>query len=190
MQDNTFWWRCNDISASKWKKVYDKDVVIQKEVCLNHVANHLGTSLRNKVKEYRAKGVTLCGRKPDNLTEATIVKMQNFYRKALLQTCSKWYHIFKWHFFNACLQLVNLCTRNVQNGRHHGAFKTVLRQTIKHEVCTKPWKHNYRKKLLQIMLVYQRLASNEILMHCVSEKTQKKKKICTVTFGENTQKVF
>ncbi|GFY25507.1 uncharacterized protein TNCV_2486271 [Trichonephila clavipes] len=39
------------------------DVVIVKEECVNHVAKRLGTALRNKVKEWRLKGVTLGGRK-------------------------------------------------------------------------------------------------------------------------------
>ncbi|GFT80677.1 uncharacterized protein TNCV_2772971 [Trichonephila clavipes] len=66
------------------KKVYGDDVVIVKEECVNHVAKRLGTALRNKVKEWRSKGVTLGGRKQGSLTDATITKLQNFYRKAIV----------------------------------------------------------------------------------------------------------
>ncbi|GFW07769.1 hypothetical protein TNCV_3919021 [Trichonephila clavipes] len=41
----------------------------KKSVSVNHVAKRLGTALRNKVKEWRVKGVTIGGRKQDSLTD-------------------------------------------------------------------------------------------------------------------------
>lgn len=158
------------------KKVYGKDVVIQKEECVNHVSKHLGTALRNKVKEYRAKGVTLGGRKPGNLTEATIVKLQNFYRKAVvdnapdvqkmkssilatlfhcMSTDSKPMHTkcpegtTSWCFYNRA-------KAGNKTPRMHKTMKTRLSEEV----------------VAKIMPVYQRLASNEILMRCVSGMTQ------------------
>ncbi|GFS66089.1 uncharacterized protein TNCV_2510781 [Trichonephila clavipes] len=36
-------------------KIYGSDIKIEKEECLNHIAKRLGTSLRNKVKEWKVK---------------------------------------------------------------------------------------------------------------------------------------
>ncbi|GFS85419.1 uncharacterized protein TNCV_2803341 [Trichonephila clavipes] len=39
-------------------KIYGSDIKIEKEECLNHIAKRLGTSLRNKVKEWKEIGIT------------------------------------------------------------------------------------------------------------------------------------
>ncbi|GFT54212.1 uncharacterized protein TNCV_2467241 [Trichonephila clavipes] len=64
-------------------KIYGSDIKIEKEECLNHIAKRLGTSLRNKVKEWKVKKVTLGGRKQGSLTDKSITKLQNYYRKAI-----------------------------------------------------------------------------------------------------------
>lgn len=51
------------LSLSK-SKIYD-DKQIVKEECINHVAKRLGTALRNKVKEWKVKGVCLGGEKKE-----------------------------------------------------------------------------------------------------------------------------
>ncbi|GFT93460.1 uncharacterized protein TNCV_2387371 [Trichonephila clavipes] len=63
--------------------VYGNCIKIAKEECINHVAKRLGTGLRNKILEWRNKGITIGGRKEGNLKENTIVKLTNFYRKAI-----------------------------------------------------------------------------------------------------------
>ncbi|GFS62882.1 uncharacterized protein TNCV_2276031 [Trichonephila clavipes] len=40
-------------------KIYGSDIKIKREECLNHIAKKIGTSLRNKVKEWKVKKVTL-----------------------------------------------------------------------------------------------------------------------------------
>ncbi|GFT17521.1 transposable element Tcb2 transposase [Trichonephila clavipes] len=64
-------------------KIYGSDIKIEKEECLNHIAKRLDTSLRNKVKEWKVKKVTLGGRKQGSLTDKNITKLQNYYRKAI-----------------------------------------------------------------------------------------------------------
>ncbi|GFY34617.1 uncharacterized protein TNCV_1373081 [Trichonephila clavipes] len=64
-------------------KIYGSDIKIEKEECLNHISKRLGTSLRNKVKEWKVKKVTLGGRKQGSLTDKNITKLQNYYRKAI-----------------------------------------------------------------------------------------------------------
>ncbi|GFX86204.1 uncharacterized protein TNCV_2560861 [Trichonephila clavipes] len=63
--------------------VYGNCIKIAKEECINHVAKRLGTGFRNKISEWRNKGITIGGRKEGNLKENTIVKLTNFYRKAI-----------------------------------------------------------------------------------------------------------
>ncbi|GFV83308.1 uncharacterized protein TNCV_1900341 [Trichonephila clavipes] len=58
--------------------VYGNCIKIAKEECINHVAKRLGTGLRNKILEWRNKGITIGGRKEGNLKENTIVKLTNF----------------------------------------------------------------------------------------------------------------
>lgn len=64
-------------------QVYGPDVAISKEECLNHIAKRMGTGLRNCVKDFRVKGVTLGGKKIGSMKEETMKKLQNFYRKAI-----------------------------------------------------------------------------------------------------------
>ncbi|GFT47433.1 uncharacterized protein TNCV_3749841 [Trichonephila clavipes] len=64
-------------------KIYGSDIKIEKEECMNHIAKRLGTSLRNKVREWKVKKVTLGGRKQGSLTDKNITKLQNYYRKAI-----------------------------------------------------------------------------------------------------------
>ncbi|GBL83599.1 hypothetical protein AVEN_196425-1 [Araneus ventricosus] len=44
-------------------KVYGDNVKISKEKCVNHVSKRLETALQNSVKEWRARGMTLGGKK-------------------------------------------------------------------------------------------------------------------------------
>ncbi|GFX93135.1 uncharacterized protein TNCV_4760141 [Trichonephila clavipes] len=64
-------------------KIYGSDTKIEKEESLNHIAKRLGTSFRNKVKEWKVKKVTLRGRKQGSLTDKNITKLQNYYIKAI-----------------------------------------------------------------------------------------------------------
>ncbi|GFV32605.1 uncharacterized protein TNCV_576511 [Trichonephila clavipes] len=63
--------------------VYGNCIKIAKEECINHVAKRLGTGLRNKILEWRNKGITIGGRKEGNLNENTIVKLTNFFIEKL-----------------------------------------------------------------------------------------------------------
>ncbi|GFV32625.1 uncharacterized protein TNCV_441171 [Trichonephila clavipes] len=60
-------------------KIYGPDVEILKEECINHVSKRLGTSLRNLVKDWRAKGITLEGKSYGSLKETTIKKLSESY---------------------------------------------------------------------------------------------------------------
>lgn len=59
------------------------NVSINKEKCKNHVVKILGMALRNKVKEWRGKGITLGGCEWCSLKDNTITKLQNFYQKVI-----------------------------------------------------------------------------------------------------------
>ncbi|GFU59099.1 uncharacterized protein TNCV_2933881 [Trichonephila clavipes] len=74
----------NVSSDNKCDEISTEAVPSTSEECVNHVAKRLGAALRNKVKEWRSKGVTLGGRKQGSLTDATITKLQNFYWKAIV----------------------------------------------------------------------------------------------------------
>ncbi|GBM13704.1 hypothetical protein AVEN_148219-1 [Araneus ventricosus] len=156
--------------------VYGDSMKISKEECLNHVAKRLGTGFRNKVKEWRRKGVTIGGRKEGSLKESTILKLTNFYRKAikdnvpdvqkmktaifasLLHTSS----VDKAPKLNKCpTGLTSWCfyqkaLANNEKPKSHSSMKTKLSEQV----------------LGKILLMYQRLANNELLARCVYGKTQ------------------
>ncbi|GFV04245.1 uncharacterized protein TNCV_918661 [Trichonephila clavipes] len=47
----------------QWKNVYGSETQIKKEECINLVSKMLGTALKQTVKDWRVKGVTLGGKK-------------------------------------------------------------------------------------------------------------------------------
>ncbi|GFW71715.1 uncharacterized protein TNCV_219291 [Trichonephila clavipes] len=55
----------------KERNVYGSETQIKKEECINHVSKRLGTVLRQTVKDWRVKGVTLGGKKRGSLKEET-----------------------------------------------------------------------------------------------------------------------
>ncbi|GFW32164.1 uncharacterized protein TNCV_2601901 [Trichonephila clavipes] len=59
--------------------------VMSKEECINHVSKRLGTALRSTVKDCRAQGISLGGKAPGSLKEATIKKLTTYYQKAILR---------------------------------------------------------------------------------------------------------
>ena len=64
-------------------KVYDEDVALTKEECINHVAKRLGTSLRKLSMQTRKTGVTLGGRGEGKLTQGAITKLSAYYGTAI-----------------------------------------------------------------------------------------------------------
>ncbi|GBN44072.1 hypothetical protein AVEN_22481-1 [Araneus ventricosus] len=149
---------------------------ISKEECLNHVAKRLGTGLRNKVKECRSKGVIIGGRIDGSLKESPILKLTNFYRKAVkdnvpdvqkMKTAifASLFHtsstekapkqnkcptgVTPWCFYQRALA-------NNEKPKSHSSMKTMLSEQV----------------LEKILSGYQRLANNELLGRCVSGKTQ------------------
>ncbi|GFV15001.1 uncharacterized protein TNCV_3953071 [Trichonephila clavipes] len=158
------------------KKVYGDDVVIVKEECVNHVAKHLGTALRNKVKEWRSKGVTLGGRKQGSLTDATITKLQNFYRKAIVDNVPE-VEKMKASIFATLFHCMSTDAKPMHSKCPDGKLSWCFYNRAKADNKV-PGSHKSMKTKLseevvaKIMPVYQRLASNEILLRCVSGKTQ------------------
>ncbi|GFX09511.1 uncharacterized protein TNCV_4698971 [Trichonephila clavipes] len=130
------------------KKVYGDDVAIEIEECVNHVAKRLGTALRNKVKEWKAI--------VDNVPEvdntktsilATLFHCMSTDAKSMHSKCPE--GKLSWCFYN----------RAKTDNKVPGSYKSI-KTKLSEEVVAK------------IMPVYQRLASKEILLRCVSGKTQ------------------
>lgn len=156
--------------------VYGEDVKISKEECINHVAKRLGTGLRNKVAEWRGKGVTLGGKKEGSLKEDTILKLTNFYRKSIkdnvpdVQKMKSAVYASLFHTSSSDkLPKHNKCPvgsdswcfyqralANDEKPKSHKVMKTKISEDV----------------LAKILPVYQRLASNSVLERCVSGKTQ------------------
>lgn len=158
------------------KKVYGKDVDIKKEECVNHVSKRLGTALRNKVKEWRTKGVTLGGKKQGSLTEATIVKLQNFYRKGIVDNAPDVVKM-KSSIFATLFHCMSTDAKPMHSKCPEGEFSWCFYNRAKASNKAQQMHKSMKTRLSEvvvekIMPVYQRLASNEILQRCVSGKTQ------------------
>ncbi|GFU93929.1 uncharacterized protein TNCV_2453001 [Trichonephila clavipes] len=146
------------------------------EKCVNHVAKRLGTALRNKVKEWRSKGVTLGGRKQGSLTDATITKLHNFYRKAIVDNVPE-VEKMKASIFATLFHCMSTDAKPMHSKCPDGKLSWCFYNRAKADNKV-PGSHKSMKTKLseevvaKIMPVYQRLASNEILFRCVSGKTQ------------------
>lgn len=156
--------------------VYGSSILIKKEECVNHVAKRLGTALRNKVKELRIKGTTIGGRKRGNLKEETIVKLQNYYRKAIKDNAPN-IEKMKTAIFATLYHCMSTDKKPVHSKCPVGADSWCFYQRAM--ACNeKPKSHDAMKTHLSenvvasILPVYQRLASDEILQRCASAKTQ------------------
>ncbi|GFX02775.1 uncharacterized protein TNCV_4437571 [Trichonephila clavipes] len=158
-------------------KIYGSDIKIEKEESLNHIAKRLGTSLRNKVKEWKAKKkVTLGGRKQGSLTDKNIRKLQNYYRKAIKDNVPDTDKI-KTAIY-ASLMHCSSTDKKPMHGKcpeGESSWCFYKRAIAKGET---PGSHSSMKTYLspqvveKIRPVYQRLASDTILERCVAGKTQ------------------
>lgn len=158
------------------QKIYGV-INIEKHECVNHVAKRLGTGLRNIVKEWRTKGVTLGGKQHGGLKDSTIKKLTNYYRAAIINNVpdihkmktavfGTLYHCMStddkpqhhkcptgetsWCFYNQSIAL----------GKVPGHHKDNVHTPLTVSVVTK------------ILPVYQRLASDTLLGRCTDGKTQ------------------
>lgn len=156
--------------------VYGHDKKIAKEECINHVAKRLGTGLRNKVAEWRTKGITISGRKEGSLKENTIVKLTNFYRKAIKDNIPNVENMK-----TAIYASLFHCSSMDKAPKHSKCPPGMLSWCFYQRVVAideKPKSHQLMKTkisddvLAKILPVYQRLASNELLSRCVSGKTK------------------
>ncbi|GFY18878.1 uncharacterized protein TNCV_3875661 [Trichonephila clavipes] len=157
-------------------KIYGSDIKIEKEECLNHIAKRLGTSLRNKVKEWKVKKVTLGGRKQGSLTDKNITMLQNYYRKAIKDNVPDTDKM-KTAIY-ASLMHCSSTDKKPMHGKcpeGESSWCFYKRAIAKGET---PGSHSSMKTYLspqvveKIMPVYQRLASDTILERCVAGKTQ------------------
>ena len=64
------------------RKVYGKDVSINKDECINYVSKRIGTALRNLKEQCTAKGESIGG-KGFKLTNDLITKIQNYYGRTI-----------------------------------------------------------------------------------------------------------
>ncbi|GFX89076.1 uncharacterized protein TNCV_2853751 [Trichonephila clavipes] len=161
-------------------KIYGSDIKIEKEECLNHIAKRLGTSLRNKVKEWKLKKVTLGGRKQGSLTDKNITKLQNYYRKAIKDNVPDTDKM-KTAIY-ASLMHCSSTDKKPMHGKcpeGESSWCFYKRAIAKGET---PGSHSSMRTYLspqvveKIMPVYQRLASDTILETSVAGKTQNSNK--------------
>ncbi|GFV77881.1 uncharacterized protein TNCV_351 [Trichonephila clavipes] len=168
---------CKMFSYLCQKKVYGSDIVIKKELCMNHVSKRLGTALRYTVKDCRAQGISLGGKSHGSLKEATIKKLIAYYQKTILRikgdvkTMKTAIYATLLHSISTdakpqhskCLAGENswcFYQSAIANGQKFGNHKVSVGTPIN------------EKFLPKILPIYQRLASNELLERCIRSGTQ------------------
>ncbi|GFY21116.1 uncharacterized protein TNCV_3991601 [Trichonephila clavipes] len=131
-------------------KIYGPDVEILKEECINHVSKRLGTSLRNLVKDWRAKGITLGGKSYGSLKETTIKKLTHIStnKNPMHMKCPPGKD--SWCFYR----------RALTKGEKPAPHKFNIGTPINPDYLTK------------IVPIYQRLASDSLLKGCARCLTQ------------------
>ncbi|GFX89251.1 uncharacterized protein TNCV_1339501 [Trichonephila clavipes] len=147
-----------------------------KEECVNPIAKRLGTALRNKFKEWRVKGVTLGGRKQGSLTDAAVTKLQNFYRKAIVDNVPEVDNI-KTSILATIFHCMSTDAKPMQSkcpeGKLSWSFYNRAEADNKVPGSHKSMKTKLSEEVVaKILPMYQHLASKEILLTCVSGKTQ------------------
>lgn len=157
-------------------QVYGPDHYIEKEECLNHVSKRLGTALRNSVKEWRAKGITLGGRKEGSLKDSTITKLTSYYRQAIISNIPDVKKMKR-----AVYATLSHCMSTDAEPQHitcpTGPTSWCFYNKQKHE-GKQPESHSRMTCKLnpsvvaKIMPVYQRLASEQLLGRCTKGRTQ------------------
>lgn len=159
------------------KQIYGKDVILKKEECVNHVSKRLGTGLRNAVKEWKARGVTLGGKSYGSLKESTIKKLTVYYQRAILRNKGN-ANAMKNDIYATLYHSISTdkkpqhskCTPGENSWCFYQAAKAKGEIPGSHKLnINTPVDEKY---LTHIMPVYQRLASKELLERCTQCKTQ------------------
>ncbi|GFV38332.1 uncharacterized protein TNCV_3951951 [Trichonephila clavipes] len=182
------------LNSSKLNAATERKMPLLSHTSVGHLANgQYGTGLRSKVKEWRSKGVCIGGKNVGSLKETTIVKLTNFYRKAIKYNCNDveriksaiyviLYHCsstdakskhnncpngkLSWCFFKRHLA-------NGENPKSHSVIKTKITEEV----------------VAKIPPVYQRLASNEIYcLGVLQVRVKMQMKVCTGLSGVIVQK--
>ncbi|GFV69930.1 uncharacterized protein TNCV_1982971 [Trichonephila clavipes] len=161
----------------KERNVCGSETQIKKEECINHVSKRLGTTLRQTVKDWRVKGVTLGGKKRGSLKEETIKKLTTFYTNAIRKNKGD-VEVMKTAIYDTLFHCMSTdqkpqnkkCPSGIDSwcfyksslarGKKPGFHKDWVKTRINEEYLPK------------ILPIYQRLASSELLSRCVRGLTQ------------------
>ncbi|GFU50996.1 uncharacterized protein TNCV_4461891 [Trichonephila clavipes] len=160
----------------KERNVYGSETQIKKRR-MYQPCKRLGTALRQTVKDWRVKGVTLGGKKRGSLKEETIKKLTRYYTNAIRKNKGD-VEVMK----NAIYATLFHCMSTDQKPQHKKCpsgidswcfYKSSLARDKKpgfHKDWVKtPINEEYLPKILPI---YQRIASSELLNRCVRGLTQ------------------
>lgn len=172
----------SDGDSKSWQhiqslNVYGDSTTINKEECINHVSKRLGTALRKVVKDCRVKKITLGGIAYGSLKDATIIKLQKYYKNAILKNKDNVDGMK-----SSILATLHHCVSTDENPRH---FKCptgteswcFYNRALANGKTPGPHKKNLKTPITETVLkhiapVYQRLGSYELLNRCSKCLTQ------------------
>ncbi|KAK3918961.1 Dual-specificity RNA methyltransferase [Frankliniella fusca] len=155
-------------------KTYGDDIIIEKEECVNHVGKRLGTALRNLVKEEKARGVTLEGKKAGALKDTAIVRLQSFNQKAIKSTLPDIPRAQK--EINATLDHMNStdkkpkhnkCPKDVESWCFYNKAKAKKEKPKSHQQMSVSLNDEVFHKVKPI---YKRMSEKELLERCVRRR--------------------
>lgn len=160
------------IACLNSEKVYGTDCEIEKRECLNHVSKRLGTALRKARQEKK-----LGGRGIGTLTDTKINKLTNYYGKAIRSHSESIDEMKK-----AIYATLSHCSSTDSKPDHGKCTKgkgswcffqrALANDTIPDSHTKKLTTYISQSVVTQIMPIYMRLASNDLLKRCQNAGTQ------------------
>ena len=147
---------------------------VEKRECINHVAKRVGKGLRTLVSDRKKQGVTLGGRGVGQLTEKKMVRLQNYYRKAVLSN-----HDVD-SMRKAIWATIKHCTSTDEEPKHQDcpvgvrSYCFYQRALARNETPDKHDSSTYlnSKVAAEMEPLYQRLTDEDLLRGCLLGKTQ------------------
>jgi len=159
-------------------KPYGDECDISKEDCINHVGKRLYTGLQETIKTWKARGVTLGGKKPGALTMEKMKRLQNYFTAAIKKNAPNVLQMKQ-----AVLATPHHCMSTDEKPRHELCPGGTTSWCFFNRALANdegPPHHDKKhqttfidpKIVEKILPVYERLSSEELMSRCTKLGTQ------------------
>ena len=153
---------------------------VRKDECVNHVAKRMGKGLRTLVDTKRKQGITLGGNGKGKLTEKKMVRLQKYYKKAILSNDTvDGMNKAIWATYKHCIST----DKDPQHAdcppgeKSYCFYQRAIAAKTKEDEMPRHTETSQKTKLSafvgeHVKSVYERLTDSELLKGCLERKTQ------------------